>query len=133
MQGIIDLIEYDKDTDTLEIIDFKTGPKPDVEHYPESIDHYRRQLEIYAYLAEKRFRKPVTGMKLYYTSVFEGNPWIVFEYNKDNIDGAIAEITETIKNIERRNFTESFQNTYSCHYCDMKYFCNKKEIPEEFK
>ena len=133
LQGIIDLIEYDKDTDTLEIIDFKTGPKPDVEHYPESIDHYRRQLEIYAYLAEKRFRKPVTGMKLYYTSVFEGNPWIVFEYNKDNIDGAIAELTKTIKNIESRNFTESCRNTYSCHYCDMKYFCNKKEIPEEFK
>lgn len=133
LQGIIDLIEYDIDTDTLEIIDYKTGPKPDVEHYPESIDHYRRQLEIYAYLAEKRFCKPVSGMKLYYTSVFEGDPWIVFEYNKDNIDGAIAELTETIKNIESRNFTDSCRNTYSCHYCDMKYFCNKKEIPEELK
>lgn len=133
LQGIIDLIEYDKDTDTLEIIDYKTGAKPDVERYPDSIDHYRRQLEIYAYLAEKRFHKPVSRMKLYYTSVFEGDPWVVFEYNKSNIDGAIAELTDTIKNIERRNFIDSCRNTYGCHYCDLKYFCQKREITEELK
>ena len=58
---------------------------------------------------------------------------VVFEYNKSNIDGAIAELTDTIKNIERRNFIDSCRNTYSCHYCDLKYFCRKREITEELK
>ena len=44
-----------------------------------------------------------------------------------------AELTDTIKNIERRNFIDSCRNTYSCHYCDLKYFCRKREITEELK
>lgn len=133
LQGIIDLIEYDPDTDTLEIIDYKTGAKPDVEHYPDSIDHYRRQLEIYAFLAEKRFGKHVARMRLYYTSVFDGDPWVSFEYNHNNIDTAVSELSETIGNIERRNFKDGCRNTYSCHYCDMKYFCGKQNLPEEIR
>ena len=133
LQGIIDLIEYDPGTDTLEIIDYKTGAKPDVECYPDSIDHYRRQLEIYAFLAEKRLGKRVSGMKLYYTSVFEGDPWVIFEYNKNNIDAAISELSRTIRNIENRNFTDDFRNTYSCHYCNMKYFCRKQNLLEEIR
>ena len=127
LQGVIDLIEYDKETDTIEIIDYKTGEKPDVDRYPDSIDHYRRQLEIYAYLAEKRFSKPVSQMKLYYTSVFEGDPWVVFEYSRNNIDCAVTELTETIRNIESRRFYDSCRNNYSCQNCDMKYFCRKAE------
>ena len=72
-------------------------------------------------------------MKLYYTSVFEGDPWVIFEYNKNNIDAAISELSRTIRNIENRDFTDDCRNTYSCHYCDMKYFCRKQNLLEEIR
>ena len=52
LQGIIDLVESDEDA--VEIVDYKTGPKPVIEGHPERVEHYRKQLEIYAYLVEKR-------------------------------------------------------------------------------
>ncbi|MBQ6269703.1 MAG: PD-(D/E)XK nuclease family protein, partial [Bacteroidetes bacterium] len=42
LQGVIDLVE--KDEDTVEIVDYKTGPKPDMSK-PERVAHYRKQLE----------------------------------------------------------------------------------------
>ena len=54
------------------------------------------------------------------------DPFVITTSDRDTL-------TETIKNIESRSFADSCRNTYSCHYCDMKYFCRKKEISEELK
>ena len=51
LQGVVDLVEGDDRS--VEIVDYKTGPKPDIEGHPERIEHYKKQLEIYAYLIEK--------------------------------------------------------------------------------
>ena len=84
LQGIIDLIEGENDT--VEIVDYKTGAKPDVVRYPERVSHYKKQLEIYAYLVEKRYGKKVSRMHLYYTSELEGDPLITFEWNRESVD-----------------------------------------------
>lgn len=97
LQGVIDLVEGDEDT--VEIVDYKTGPKPDISN-PESVAHYKKQLEIYAYLMEKRYGKKVSKMHLYYTSTLEGNPVISFEWSRDAVDKTIEEITQTVRNIE---------------------------------
>lgn len=122
LQGIIDLVEGDGNT--VEIVDYKTGPKPDISK-PERYAHYKKQLEIYAYLIEKRYGKEVSRMHLYYTSTMEGNPIISFEWNKDAVDETINEITQTVRNIESKKFNHMVQNSYACEFCDMKYVCGK--------
>lgn len=122
LQGVIDLVEGDEDT--VEIVDYKTGPKPDIEK-PERIAHYKKQLEVYAYLIEKRYGKKVNRMHLYYTSTVDGNPVISFTGNHDAVEETIREITETVSKIENKQFDNKAQNTYACEYCDMRYVCGK--------
>lgn len=121
LQGVIDLVEGQGDT--VEIVDYKTGPKPNIEGHPERVEHYRKQLEIYAYLIEKRYKKAVSRMHLYYTSVLEGNPIITFEWKRENIDHTVEEISDTVKNIEGKVFNDKARNNYACRFCDMKYVC----------
>ena len=52
IEGKVDLITG-KDN-TVEIVDFKSEQKPDINTDIERIEHYRRQLNIYAYLVELR-------------------------------------------------------------------------------
>ena len=121
LQGVIDLVEGDEDT--VEIVDYKTGPKPNLDENPHGVDHYKTQLEIYAYLIEKRYGKKVSRMHLYYTSVLEGDPIISFDWMKKEIDSTILDVTETVKKIEAKEFSEKAQNNYACRFCDMKYVC----------
>lgn len=125
LQGIIDLIEGEGDT--VEIVDYKTGPKPDIIAHPERVEHYRKQLEIYAYLIEKRYGKKVSRMHLYYTSTPEGSdPLISFAWSRGAIDNTVAEISETIRKIESRDFSGEVTNNYTCSFCDMRYVCGKE-------
>jgi len=121
LQGVIDLVEGEGNT--VEIVDYKTGPKPNIEGHPERVEHYRKQLEIYAYLIEKRYGKKVSRMHLYYTSTLEGNPLISFEWSRDAIDKTVQEITQTVRDIEDKKFDSKVQNNYACRFCDMKYVC----------
>lgn len=59
LQGVVDLVECGEDA--VEIVDYKTGPKPDADNHPERVEHYKKQLEIYAYLIEKRYGKRSAG------------------------------------------------------------------------
>ena len=124
LQGVIDLVEGEGNT--VEIVDYKTGPKPNIEGHPERVEHYRKQLEIYAYLIEKRYGKKVNRMHLYYTSTLEGNPLISFEWSRDAIDKTVQEITQTVRDIEDKKFDSKVQNNYACRFCDMKYVCGKE-------
>lgn len=125
LQGVIDLVEGEGDT--VEIVDYKTGPKPDVEKNPGRVDHYRKQLEIYAYLIEKRYGKKVSRMHLYYTSTMDGDPVITFLWSRNAIDRTIEEITGTVHAIENKEFEKKVQNNYACRFCDMKYVCGKAD------
>lgn len=123
LQGVIDLVEGQGDV--VEIVDYKTGPKPDVNGHPERVEHYRKQLEIYAYLIEKRYGKKVGRMHLYYTNCEDGNPLISFEWTRNAIDNTVREISDTISRIERKEFEGNASNSYACAYCDMRYLCGK--------
>lgn len=125
LQGVIDLIETADGA--VEIVDYKTGPKPDPVFGLERVEHYKRQLEIYAYLVEQHYKKQVRRMHLYYTSAPE-DPWISFEWSRHDVDAAIAEVRETVQKIERKVFSGGVQNRFACEYCDMKYYCRKEEV-----
>ena len=124
LQGVIDLIEGEGDT--VEIVDYKTGPKPNIEGHPERVDHYKKQLEIYAYLIEKQYGKNVSRMHLYYTNCGNGDPLISFNWSRAAIDNTVAEISETIRNIENKDFSDDARNSYACTFCDMRYLCGKE-------
>ena len=124
LKGVIDLIEGRDDT--VEIIDYKTGPKPDVILCPSRVENYRKQLEIYAFLIEKRYGKKVSRMHLYYTSELDDDPLVTFIWDRKAVDQTIADITETVEKIEAKEFHEKAQNAYACKFCDMRYFCGRE-------
>ena len=128
LKGVIDLV-IDRG-DSVEILDYKTGPKPDISVYPERIDHYRRQLELYAYLAEQRFGRKVSRMHLYYTSEQKGDPMITFSWEREAIQRAVEELKRTVKNIEEKKFEQDANRAYICAYCSMKYVCGKADGSE---
>lgn len=55
IEGKIDLIKGEGDT--VEIVDFKSERKPDMEKMRARLEQYRRQLHIYAHLVEERTGK----------------------------------------------------------------------------
>ena len=131
LQGVIDLIEGSGDT--VEIVDYKTGPKPDIKKYPNHIKNYRKQLEIYAYLVEKRYEKKVSRMHLYYTNCADGDPLITFEWSKEAVDNTVSQISETIRKIESKDFKGNAKNSYVCKFCDMRYLCRKIDDIDKIK
>ena len=64
-------------------------------------------------------------MHLYYTSTLQGDPLISFEWDRKAIDQAIAEVSDTVRMIEDKQFDGEVQNTYACRFCDMRYVCGK--------
>ena len=128
LKGTIDLVEGENDT--VELVDFKSGEKPDVNTTDEfkrrTLNQYRRQLEIYAYLIEQRYGHKVSAMHLYYPKEENGNPRITFKYQQQNIKNTMESFDEVVKNIERKNFSMRgySRNDKHCSDCDLRFFCN---------
>ncbi len=131
LRGKIDLIKGEDGT--VELIDFKSGDKPDVNTADpiarRRLQQYRRQLEVYAHLVEERTGHKVSKMHLYYPKEEEGNPHITFPSNKHNIDATIQSFDEVVKKIETRNFDMSHivKSEKQCGDCDMRFHCNPRQ------
>lgn len=131
LKGTIDLIEGENGT--VELIDFKSGDKPDVNSRDEktlqTLRQYRRQLEVYAHLVEERTGQKVSRMHLYYPKEQDGSPYITFNSNKDNIAYTISVFDEVVSNIEKKNYDMSriTKTEKHCGNCDMRYYCNPKQ------
>ena len=124
LSGTVDLIEG-KD-DTVEIVDFKSERKPDVNDPVdrERIDRYRRQLEIYAHIVEERTGLKVSKIHLYYTREESGIPTISWQKNDLQIDRTIAAIEEVVHRIEDKDFHISQRPTRLCKECDLRSYCD---------
>ena len=130
LDGKIDLIEGEDGT--IDLVDFKSGDKPDVnttdEYKRQIINQYRRQLEVYAYLVENKYGKVVSNMHLYYPKEENGNPRITFKYQQHNIDNTVASFDEVVHRIESKDFSMDGvrRNDHHCADCDMRFYCNSK-------
>jgi DNA helicase-2/ATP-dependent DNA helicase PcrA len=128
LKGTIDLIRGENNT--VEIVDFKTDRKPDVNHLDDRVklNRYNRQLEVYAHLVEQRLGHKVSKLHLYYTSEKEGNPYITFDYHAQSINDTIATFDEVVGKIEKRDFdmTTVRKSEKMCKNCDMRYYCHPK-------
>lgn len=126
LTGSIDLIEGDNNT--VEIVDFKSEKKPDVNNPNDRIklDRYRRQLEVYAHIVEERMGLEVSKTHLYYTSEENGNPYISFLKNSRSIEKTVSTFDEVVKRIEAKDFSLAERPEKLCRDCDLRFYCNAK-------
>ena len=130
LKGKIDLVQGENGT--VELVDFKSGDKTDVNTRDENkrkiLNQYRRQLEIYAYIIEQRYGIKVSKMHLYYPKEEDGNPRITFPYKEQNIAQTIASFDEIVKKIESKDFSMRgvCKTEKHCSECDMRFYCNNR-------
>lgn len=124
-QDQICFLEEKGENGTVELVDFKSEKKPDMEKMRERLEHYRRQLHIYAYLIEQRTGQKVSKMHLYYTGEENGNPMISFPYTKSAIDGTVAAFDDTVHKILKKDFRSCSNDPRTCSNCDFRYYCQK--------
>ena len=124
IEGKIDLIKGEGDT--VELVDFKSERKPDMEKMRDRIEQYRRQLHIYSYLIEQRTGQKVSKMHLYYTGEENGNPMISFPYTKSAIEGTVSAFDDTVHKIMEKDFKHGCDNPTTCKNCDFRHYCGNK-------
>ena len=124
LKGSVDLIVGDNNT--VEVIDFKSEKKPDMEKDAERIKHHKRQLEVYAHLIEERTGQKVSKMHLYFTGVESGVPTISFNKDGSSIDSTVKVFDNIVNRIETKNFEIAERPAKTCVDCDMKAYCDRK-------
>ncbi len=129
LKGKIDLIRGENDT--IDIVDFKSGDKPDVNTDDpikrQILNQYRRQLEVYAYILEQRSGKKINKMHLYYPKEESGNPRISFKYNSLGVQATIQTFEDVVHKIENKDFSMDSHICHEkhCRECDLRHYCHK--------
>ena len=122
LKGHIDLIRGEDNT--LEIIDFKSEKKPNIEDDRERIEHYRRQLEVYAHIIEGRTGHTISKLHLYCTGEENSNPYISFDNDSLSIDQTMEAFDGIVTRIENKDFEIAVRPDNLCRNCDMKEYCD---------
>ena len=126
LKGSIDLVVGENQT--VELIDFKSEKKPDVNNPAdrEKLERYRRQLEVYAHIVEERTGQIVSKTHLYYTSEEDGNPYITYPKNSRAIEKTIAVFDQVVHRIEQKDFSIAERPAKLCPACDMRFYCDAR-------
>jgi DNA helicase-2/ATP-dependent DNA helicase PcrA len=124
LKGSVDLIRGEHDT--VEIIDFKSEKKPDMEKDRSRLQQYRHQLEVYAHLVEERTGQKVSRMHLYYTGEDGGNPYVSFSKDDRSIGKTIAQFDDIVARIEHQDYRIAMRPAKLCQSCDMRAYCDTK-------
>ncbi|MBA5623202.1 ATP-dependent helicase [Pseudomonas aeruginosa] len=124
LKGSVDLIRGEQGT--VEIIDFKSEKKPDMEKDRERLRQYQSQLEVYAHLVEERTGQKVSRMHLYYTGEDGGNPYVSFHKDDRAIGKTIARFDDIVARIERQDYGIATRPAKLCLSCDMRAYCDNK-------
>ncbi len=122
LKGHVDLIRGEGNT--VEIVDFKSEQKPDLNIDQENVDRYRRQLEVYAHIIEGRTGHKVSKMHLYYTGKGDGNPYVSFDKDARSIDQTMATFDGIVERIENKDFEIASRPEKLCRNCDLKAYCD---------
>ncbi|MDY3228291.1 MAG: ATP-dependent DNA helicase [Kiritimatiellia bacterium] len=128
LRGVIDLVRGEGDT--VEIIDFKTDKKPNVNSAEDRsrIQNYHRQLEVYAHIVEEKFGKKVSKLHLYYTRAENESPYVSWDYSTASVQKTLRGFDETVAKIESYKFSNKNVKMCkaTCDNCDLRYFCHFK-------
>lgn len=124
LKGHVDLVRGENET--VEIVDFKSEKKPDMEKDRERLKQYQHQLEVYAHLVEERTGQKVSRMHLYYTGEDGGNPYVSFNKDDRAIGKTVARFDEIVARIERQDYGLAARPAKLCQNCDMRAYCDNK-------
>lgn len=124
LKGSVDLIRGENGT--VEIIDFKSEKKPDMEKDRDRLRQYEHQLEVYAHLVEERTGQKVSRMHLYYTGEDGGNPYVSFTKDDRAIGKTITRFDDIVARIERQDYQIAARPAKLCQSCDMRAYCDNK-------
>ena len=128
LRGVIDLVRGEGDT--VEIVDFKTDRKPNVNSAEDRqrIQNYHRQLEVYAHIVEEKFGKKVSKLHLYYTRAENESPYVSWDYSTVSVQKTLLSFDETVGKIESYKFSNKGVKMCkaTCDNCDLRYFCHFK-------
>ena len=128
LRGVIDLVRGEGDT--VEIVDFKTDRKPNVNSAEDRqrIQNYHRQLEVYAHIVEEKFGKKVSKLHLYYTRAENESPYVSWDYSTVSVQKTLRSFDETVGKIESYKFSNKVVKMCkaTCDNCDLRYFCHFK-------
>ncbi len=124
LKGSVDLIRGENDT--VEIIDFKSEKKPDMDKDRDRLRQYQHQLEVYAHLVEERTGQKVSRMHLYYTGEDGGNPYVSFNKDDRAIGKTIARFDDIVARIQRQDYQIAARPAKLCQSCDMRAYCDNK-------
>ncbi|MCX8999123.1 ATP-dependent helicase [Rhizobiaceae bacterium BDR2-2] len=124
LKGNVDLIRGENNT--VEVVDFKSEKKPDMEKDRDRLRQYQRQLEVYAHLIEERTGQKVSRMHLYYTGEESGNPYVTFPKDDRAIGKTVARFDEIVGRIESGDYRIAARPDRLCENCDMRAYCDTK-------
>lgn len=128
LRCVIDLVRGEGDT--VEIVDFKTDRKPNVNSAEDRqrIQNYHRQLEVYAHIVEEKFGKKVSKLHLYYTRAENESPYVSWDYSTVSVQKTLLSFDETVGKIESYKFSNKGVKMCkaTCDNCDLRYFCHFK-------
>lgn len=108
-----------------EIIDFKTGRKPQSD---EEQLRYKRQLLLYALLWEQRTGLRAEELRLFYTGEREGRQVVAYERDEEELRALSYDMAETIRRIEAKQFDISDSPLPACGRCDFSWYCHGRKI-----
>jgi len=123
LKGTIDLITGDNNT--VEIVDFKGEKKPNLARDYDRVEHYKKQLQVYAHLVEEKTGKTVSKMHLYYTGAENEVPTISFKKEKESIENTIKDFDDIVEKIQNKDFSEKSKNQQTCDNCDFRHYCSR--------
>lgn len=125
LNGTIDLLQ--SGGGKVDIIDFKTGRKPD--RKSPLFARYERQLQIYACLVEEKLKVPVGKLLLYFTGETE-EPLLAVEGNPAKVEERMKAFDHTARRILAEDFNHRKKKVNgrlpeSCRFCEWKEYCER--------
>lgn len=121
LRGVLDLVVGEQGN--LEVLDFKTGKKPDAND-PLTLSYYQ-QLCIYANILEKRKGIRPAHLVIYWTGEdTREKARMVFDYDRSDVDSALEHFSSIVGKIKSREFeVETPPARHICDECDLKKMC----------
>lgn len=122
LTGVIDLVKQDKKTGDVSIVDFKTWKKDDLLKYDKMLNHYKRQLMLYAHLYHEETGVKPKKLVIQCTDEKRGGE-IPFDFNEKEVKGTIKKLKSTAKEIVDEKFEPVGADAQRCKGCGCKSYC----------
>ena len=106
-----------------EIVDFKTGSRPDPIEDKFTYESVREQLRIYAFLLRERYGLDVRRLTAYYTGEGEGRNLIEFSCSPVEVAETVSKFDSIVGKIGDGEFSGKSKVKKYCKTCQFRYYC----------